>query len=189
MEQNRSQLFSKDQIPATFEQTIKAKWGNEVEATPARSNGNYAGPVVADDKFVAQKVSDKSVVFHERNAIDFKSNVNMEKRDKENRLNDVQMSIRYENDKAKAYFHDPQRANINVMFAKIEKEAGEQLKGKSLDTFTKQLEGIKTSMIEKHKERQDAAFKERTGQSHDRPADQPAKPAPAKRAERTDNER
>jgi len=180
-QQERKQLFAKDQIPPMFEQAVKAKWGNDVEATPARSNGNYAGPVVADDKFVAQKVSDKSVVFHDRSAIDFSTNANMEKRDKDNRLNDVQMSVRYDGDKAKAYFYDPQRANINLMFSKIEKEAGEQLKDKSLETFTKQLDGIKTALVEQHKERQDAAFEKRTGQSHNnRSAEQPAKSAPSK---------
>lgn len=161
-QKQRTPLFAKDQIPATFEQAVKAKWGNEIEASPARSNGSYAGPVVADGNFIAQKVSDKSVVFHQKDAIDFKSNDHLVKRNDEGRLNDVQLSIRYDGEKSKAFFHDPQRAAINVMFNRIEKGAEAHMDAKALDTFKEQLGKIKESMIEKQTERKNEAFEKRT---------------------------
>ncbi len=161
-QQEKSQLFNKNQIPPIFEQTVKAKWGNEIESSPARSNGRYSGPIIADDKFIAQKVSDKSVVFHNRESIDFSGSENLINRSKNNRLNDVQLSIQYEEKQAKAYFYDPQRANIHLMFNRIGKEAGEQLKGAELTKFSKNLESIKETMIKKHVEHKNEKFEKRT---------------------------
>lgn len=171
MEQNAAQsqdqkqripLFAKDQIPPVFEQAIKTKWGNDIEAQPAKTNGSYAGPVVVEGNLVAQKVSDRSVVFHQRDAIDFKSNEHLDKRNEEGRLNDVQLSVRYDGDKGKAFFHDPQRAAINVMFNRIAKGAEDHMSGKELDSFKESLGKIKDSMIEKQKTRKDEAFEKRT---------------------------
>ncbi len=173
-------LHDVNQVPHTMRQEAQARWGVNVEFNSARENGRYTGPVFTGDEYVAQRVGEKSVVFHRREQVDFSTSENMQKRHDSNRLNDAHLSIRYEDDKGKAYFHDPQRAVIEEMFSRIKKTAEEKFgEGKTLTTFAKQLDEIKDVMVEKYREAKNRQFEQRTGQAPQRgtePQERQAKP-------------
>lgn len=158
------------QVPHSMRQEAQARWGVNVEFSAARENGRYTGPVFVSDEHVAQRVGEKSVVFHRRDQIDFATSEALQKRHDTNRLNDANLSIRYEGGMAKSYFHDPQRAVIEEMFSRIKKTADERFgdtpQGK---TFAAQLDEVKDVMIERYREAKNRQFEQRTGQAQQRP--------------------
>lgn len=158
-------LHEVNQVPHALRQEAQARWGVNVEFNASREDGRYTGPVFTGDNYVAQRVGEKSVVFHLRDQVDFATSEAMQKRNDANRLNDTNLSIRYENDRGKAYFHDPQRAAIEEMFNRIKKTAEEKYgQGKTLDQFSAQLDEIKDVMVEKYREVKNRQFEQRTGQ-------------------------
>lgn len=173
-------LHDANQIPHALRQEAQARWGVNVEISAARENGRYTGPVFTGGDYVAQRVGEKSVVMHRTEQLDFSSNENLQKRADTNRLNDTHLSIRYDAEKGKTFFHDPQRAAIDEMFSRIKKTAGEQIgKGKKLETFTKQLDQIKDAMVEKYREAKNRQFEQRTGQASQRSQEPQERKAPA----------
>lgn len=158
-------LHEASQVPHAMRQEAQARWGVNVEFNAARENGRYTGPVFTGDEYVAQRVGEKSVVFHRRDQVDFMTSEAMQKRHDTNRLNDVNLSIRYEGDRGKAHFHDPKRAAIEEMFGRIKRTAEEKYgDGKTFQTFAKQLDEIKDVMVEKYREAKNRQFEQRTGQ-------------------------
>lgn len=173
-------LHDANQIPHALRQEAQARWGVNVEISAAREKGRYTGPVFTGGDYVAQRVGEKSVVMHRTEQLDFSSNENLQKRADTNRLNDTHLSIRYDAEKGKAFFHDPQRAAIDEMFSRIKKTAGEQIgEGKKLETFTKQLDQIKDAMVEKYREAKNRQFEQRTGQASQRSQEPQERKAPA----------
>lgn len=155
-------LHEVNQVPHSMRQEAQARWGVNVEFNVARENGRYAGPVFTGEEYLAQRVGDKSVVFHRKDHIDFSTGENLQKRHDTNRLNDTNLSIRYEANQGKAFFHDPQRAAIEEMFSRIKKTGEETItKPKDFETFSKQLEQIKNVMVEKHREARNRQFEQR----------------------------
>ena len=162
-------LHDAAQVPHSMRQEAQARWGVNVEFSVSRENGRYTGPVFVSEEHVAQRVGEKSVVFHRRDQIDFATSEALQKRHDTNRLNDANLSIRYEGDRAKYYFHDPQRAVIEEMFSRIKKTADERFgdtpQGK---TFASQLDEIKDVMVERYREAKNRQFEQRTGQAPQR---------------------
>jgi hypothetical protein len=162
-------LHDVNQVSPALRQEAQAHWTATVEFHAACENGRYTGPVFANDEYLAQRVSEKNVVFHRRDQIDFSTNDNLQKRHETNRLNDTNLTIHYEGGSAKAYFHDPQRAAIKEMFGRIKKTAAEKYgEGKAYDSFAKQLGEIKDVMVEKYREAKNRQFEQRTAQAAER---------------------
>jgi hypothetical protein len=161
-------LHDINQVPHALRQEAQARWGVNMDFNATRENGRYNGPVFTGDEYVVQRVGEKSVMFHRKEQIDFATNANMQKRFEENRLNDANLSIRYLGDKGKANFHDPQRALIEEMFGRIQKIARErydELEQPDLyEKLSRQLDEIKTDMVEQYKEVKNRQFEQRTGQ-------------------------
>ena len=165
-----ARLHDVGQVPHTLRQEALARWGVNVEFNAARADGRYTGPVFASDEYLAQRVGEKSVVFHRKEQVDFATSENMQKRNDTNKLNETHLSIRYQGQQGKAYFHDPQRAAIEEIFSRIKKTAEERYgKTKKLETFAKQLDEIKDVMVDKYREARNRQFEQRTGQALRRP--------------------
>lgn len=174
-------LHDANQIPHALRQEAQARWGVNVDITAARENGRYTGPVFTGGEYLAQRVGEKSVVIHRTEQIDFSTNDNLQKRADTNRLTDTHLSVRYDGEKGKAFFHDPQRAAIDEMFSRIGKTAAELYgeKTKEYQTFAKQLDETKAAMVEKYREAKNRQYEQRTGQRATEPKER--KPAALER--------
>lgn len=158
-------LHDVKQVPYAMRQEAQARWGVNVEFSASRENGRYTGPVFAGDEYVAQRVGEKSVVFHRRAQVDFTGNENLQKRVGSGRLNDTTLQIRYEGSVGRAFFHDPQRGVIEEMFGRIRSTAADVLGEESEDfaQFTGHLEQVKGRMVERHRDAKNRQFEQRTG--------------------------
>lgn len=153
-------------VPHAMRQEAQARWGVNVEFNTSRENGNYAGPVFANEEFIAQRAGEKSVIFHRIEHIDFSLSENLKKRAEEKRLNDAILQIRYSSGQGKAFFHDPQRAAIEEMFSRIKRAAVERF-GESVEfpTLSDQLEEIRKILVDQHREAKNKQFELRNGQT------------------------
>ncbi|RUR71885.1 hypothetical protein EJP67_33045 [Variovorax guangxiensis] len=157
----RRRLHDVRDVPHALRQEAQAKWGTSVEISASRENGRYTGPVFTSGDYLAQKVGERSVVVHQVGDVDFKTSDNMKRRADEKRLTDVNMQINYQGDKGQAHFHDPKRAAIEEMFSRIHRTAKETL-GRDFEPFARDLDVVKTRMVEQYRESKQRQFDART---------------------------
>ncbi|MFH0134841.1 hypothetical protein ACGLHS_31825 [Variovorax sp. VaC1] len=162
-EPGKRRLHDVREVPHALRQEAQAKWGTSVEISASRENGRYTGPVFTSGDYLAQKVGERSVVVHEVSAVDFTTSDNMKRRADEKRLTDVNMQINYQGEKGAAQFHDPKRAAIEEMFSRIHRTAKETL-GQDYTPFARDLDVVKTRMVEQYRESKQRQFDARTQQ-------------------------
>jgi hypothetical protein len=173
-------LLEVAQVPFPVRLEAQSRWGANVEFNAARENGRYTGPVFAVGDYVAQKVSDQSVVIHRVDHMDFSTSPNMQKRADGHRLNDASLQIRYEGNSGKAFYHDPERAAIEEMFSRIKKTALQKFgEGPELAGFVTQLDVVKGVLVDKHREAKNRQFEKRTANLPRQPQEPNERAAPA----------
>jgi len=158
-----ARLHEVSHIPHALRQETQARWGVNINITTSRENGRYSGPVFATDAYIVQRIGEKTAVFHRWLDVDFSASPDLQRRALERRLNDVTLQIRYDGRSGRAQFHDPERANIEEMFARIRKAAeGKISDKKAFGLFVAQLDIVRSALIDRHREQRNRAFAERT---------------------------
>lgn len=157
--------FDMKEVPTEFKELVQARFGKAgvaMQMTASKANGSYKGEVFNGDQYMAQRVGDNSVVFHKKQDVDLVSNSH-QSRDQNKMLNRANLALHYDEAKAKAYPHDPERENLAKMVNTMKKTA-EKLNVPNLDEFKKNLDAVQGAMWDQMKERRKA-----TEQNRERP--------------------
>lgn len=149
--------FDLKEVPAEFKEAAQSRFGRPgvaMQMSPSKANGSYKGEVLNSDHYLAQRVSDNSVVFHKKQDIEYASN-ELQWRDQNKTLNRANVALHYDENKAKAYPHDPERENLSKMVNAMKKTA-EKLNVPNLEEFKKSLDAVQGAMWDQMKERRKA---------------------------------
>lgn len=149
--------FPLKDVPTEFREMAQARFGRPgvaMQMAASKANGTYKGEVLNSDKYLAQRVSDNSVVFHEKSAVEMVSN-ELKWRDQNKTLNRADLALHYTDSQAKAYPHDPERENLAKMVNAMKKTA-EKLGISDLDAFKGNLDKVQDGLWEQLKERRKA---------------------------------
>lgn len=138
-------LFENKDVPKEMYEAAKQRFGVPgvtLQASNARENGTYKGEILQGENFLAQKVGENSVVFHKKSDITLATErLQQDPR----RLNGAQIAIHYNGADGKAYPHDPQKEQLDIVAATMKKHA-EKLGLGDDGKFAKALDQIKESM-------------------------------------------
>lgn len=149
--------FDLKEVPAEFKEAAQSRFGRPgvaMQMSSSKANGSYKGEVLNSDQYLAQRVSDNSVVFHRKGDIDYASN-ELQWRDQNKTLNRANIALHYDENKAKAYPHDPERENLNKMVGAM-KKAADRLNVPHLEEFKKSLDAVQGALWDQMKERRKA---------------------------------
>jgi putative DNA primase/helicase len=146
--------FELKEVPIELKEAAQARFGRPGVAmamTSSKANGSYKGEILNSDQYLAQRVSENSVVFHKKADIEFASN-DLQYRDQNKTLNRADIALHYDGSKAKAYPHDAERENLSKMVNSMKKIA-EKLNVPDIEQFKKSLDDVHGAMWDQVKER------------------------------------
>jgi putative DNA primase/helicase len=146
--------FEIKEVPSEIKNASIQRFGKpgvEMNVTAARANGSYRGEVMATDKYLAQKVGDKSIVIHQKNDIELVSQKHQWMA-KENKLGGSDLQIHYDGEKAKAYPHDKQREEVSRLVESMKKIA-EKIQLPNVKEFKDGLDQVKEGLLAQLKEK------------------------------------
>lgn len=159
--------FPLKDVPTEFKEAAQNRFGRAgvaMQMASSKANGTYKGEILNSDQFIAQRVSENSVVFHKKADVELVSN-DSQWRDQNKTLNRANLALHYDESKAKAYPHDPERENLAKMVNAMKKTA-ERLGVPDLENFKKSLDVVQGGMWDQMKERR------KTDQVKERPQPQ-----------------
>jgi hypothetical protein len=117
--------FPLKDVPTEFKEAAQNRFGRAgvaMQMASSKANGTYKGEILNSDQFMAQRVSENSVVFHKKGDVELVSN-DSQSRDQSKMLNRANLALYYDESKAKAYPHDPERENLAKMVNAMKKTA------------------------------------------------------------------
>lgn len=150
--------FPLKDVPQEFKEAAQVRFGKAgvaMQMASSKANGTYKGEILNSESYLAQQVSANSVVFHKKSDVELVSS-DLKWRDANQTLNRANVALHYDESKAKAYPHDPERENLNKMVNAMKKSA-EQLKIPDLESFKKSLDLVGADMWDKLKDRRKVA--------------------------------
>jgi putative DNA primase/helicase len=121
--------FAVKDVPESFRETVKARYGQGVRMSSARGDGAYRGDVLVGEAFVAQRLGLDSVVFHQRSSLEFK-NERLRGLDTAGSLTDQHIEVNYKNSKnnggkAEVWAFDAEKSRFTGVVREMMKVAPE----------------------------------------------------------------
>lgn len=162
-------LFEFKDVPSEIKAAAQQRFGADIRMGVPRENGLYKGEVFNTDRYLVQEVATRSVVFHDKQNMEFVDS-RLKWCNDNQRLNGAEVQVGYTGDQSKVYPYDRQRDQMEKVVRSLKKSATELGLG---DDFGKQLDAAKGKSWDRVKAARSAALEDAKA----RQAQQPAKSA------------
>lgn len=162
-------LFEFKDVPSEIKAAAQQRFGADIRMGVPRENGLYKGEVFNTDRYLVQEVATRSVVFHDKQNMEFVDS-RLKWCNDNQRLNGAEVQVGYTGDQSKVYPYDRQRDQMEKVVRSLKKSATELGLG---EDFGKQLDAAKGKSWDRVKAARSAALDEAKA----RQAQQPAKSA------------
>lgn len=162
-------LFEFKDVPSEVKAAAQQRFGADIRMGVPRENGLYKGEVFNTDRYLVQEVATRSVVFHDKQNMEFVDS-RLKWCNDNQRLNGAEVQVGYTGDQSKVYPYDRQRDQMEKVVRSLKKSATELGLG---EDFGKQLDAAKGKSWDRVKAARSAALDEAKA----RQAQQPAKSA------------
>ena len=154
-------LFALDDVPLELKLLAQHRFGTPLRmATPRENGGPYRGEVLNTERYLIQEVSERSVVFHAKDRLEFVSD-RLRWMDEHQRMNGADLQIGYEGDRPKAYPWDRMRDQLERTVSSLKTSAREVGFGSDLDDTLDQLQASSWTRIREARATALAQSKER----------------------------